>query len=191
MKIAVDLDGVLYHWSKTARYMLRTMKGYEEGGPLSTESQTWDYIKDHIKPEDWKWIWTGAVKLGLFRYGHVMQGGVEGIRALHDKGHRLVVVTHRPQQAVGDTIDWLAYVNLPFAGVHILTNQEPKWTVQADLLIDDKPQNLNEWVENTNGWAIKFVQPWNQDIPTGDARIVPVYGWEETVKAVETIDSIG
>lgn len=191
MRIAVDLDGVLYNWSKTARYMLRTMKGYDKSGPLGQESQDWDYIKNHVEPEDWEWLWSddGAIPLGLYRYGHVINGGIEGVRALAESGHTLVVATHRPAEAVQDTLDWLSWARLPFSGIHILTNQEPKSTVQADVLIDDKPANVIDWSDNTEGHAILFAQPWNASAQVVGKRLSKCNGWRETVAVVNLLQA--
>ena len=187
MIIGVDIDGVMYNWEKTARYMLRTMKGYGEGA-LSYPSDSWDYVKQNVSKDDWKWIWSGAIKLGLFRHGHLITGAIEGVRSLHERGHKLLVVTHRPSHAVQDTVDWIGYQRLPFSGVHILTNQEPKSLIEADILIDDKPSNLFDWHEK-RGTCIRYVQPWNErEDYSAYPRIIPARGWEEVVQVVDALD---
>src|SRR5262245_20228481 len=117
MKVAVDLDGVLYEWSKTARYMLRHYKGYSKRRPTGSESTSWDYIQGHIEKADWEWLWSEGIDLGLFRYGHVVSGGQTGVRALREAGHSVEVLTHRPSESVPDTIAWLDLFQKPGAGV--------------------------------------------------------------------------
>src|SRR5688572_21456774 len=148
MRIGLDLDGVVYNWDKTARYMLRTMRGYPKHdprcgedeefdlvikprkgaypeypcsgcAPLAYPAKHWDYIKDNVKPEDEDWLWRDGVKLGLFRYGHLYSGAIEGVRELATIGD-IVVITKRPKSAVQDTLDWLSYLKLPFAEIHML-----------------------------------------------------------------------
>lgn len=181
LKVAIDADGVLYQWSKTARYMLRLYRGYSKTGPMGKESTSWDYIKENIDPEDWAWLWTEGVRLGLFRYGHLVQGCIEGVNKLA-LDNELVLITHRPKTAVKDTLDWLSYINLPFSGIHILTNQEPKSMVEADILIDDKPENIDEWVNHAR-YAVMLDQPWNQHANVA----LRAKGWHEVVAYVEHI----
>jgi 5'(3')-deoxyribonucleotidase len=186
MRIAVDLDGVLYEWSKTARYMLRHYKGHSASGPMGMESLSWDYIEKHVGKQDWDWLWNEGVDLGLFRYGHVVTGGQSAIRDMRTAGNTVVVATHRPSAAVPDTIAWLDLFQKPeagvvFDGIHILTNGEPKHTVQADLLIDDKFSNLEDWVGHGRR-GILFDREWNQGAkPAGTER---AYGWNDCTRII-------
>src|SRR3990167_1953190 len=119
MRIGVDLDGVCYKWSKTARYMLREMlpgSPYTREGPMGQEADGYDYIQRNIAPEHWKWLWTEGVRLGLFRHGHIIKGAIEGVNALAADGHDMIIVTHRPKAAVTDTLRWLAVADFPLAG---------------------------------------------------------------------------
>jgi len=181
VKIAVDADGVLYEWSKTARYMLRSYLDYDKDGPMGQESDSWDYIPKNILPQDWDWLWTEGVRKGLFRYGHLVTGAIEGVNQLSLIGE-VVLVTHRPKAAVKDTLDWLSYINLPFSGIHILTNQEPKSMVEADILIDDKPDNIFEWTMHAR-YGILFDREWNQQARVG----LRAKGWGEVVEYAEEI----
>src|SRR3990167_3449312 len=134
VRFGIDIDGVLYQWDKTSRYMLRTMKGYAKDGPLGQPSQSWNDIENHVSKEDWNWLWNSGVKLGLFRYGHLYTGAIEGVRSLAALGD-VVVITHRPRSAVQDTLDWLSYLKLPFTEIHLLTSGEKKSTIKCHLYV--------------------------------------------------------
>jgi hypothetical protein len=161
MKIVVDLDGPGYEWDKTARYMLRTYRGCTGLDAPSREwllpNQAWHNVTD----EDWDWLWSDGVELGLFRYGHVTRGAIVGLRSLSESGHDLVVGTHRPVGAVRDTLAWLSYINIDWTDVHILSNEEPKTQIDGDLLIDDKPENIVQW-SMSGRKAILFDRAWNK-----------------------------
>lgn len=185
-RIGIDLDGVVYEWDKTARYMLREVYP----GPLTEysrhlltyESRSWDYIMDSVPEQAWDWLWTEGVRLGLFRYGHVVQGAVNGVRQLA-LGADVEVITHRPANAVEDTLAWLSFMKLPIRGVHLLTHGEPKASVRPrfDLYIDDKPGNCASL--SGVGDVIMFGRAWNQDwtgLTRGTERVV---GWPATVEA--------
>lgn len=164
MRIGIDIDGVMYQWSKTARYMLRQVlpnSPYTKDGPMGTESTHWGYIPDHVSKEHWDWLWKEGVQLGLFRHGHMYPGTIQAIRRLAKVGE-IIVITHRPKQAVTDTMAWLSFQQLPLSGIHVLTNQEPKSTVvpYCDFYIDDKPENCVDLCHV--GMAYLMDREWNQ-----------------------------
>lgn len=165
MRLGIDIDGVMYHWDRTARYMLREVlpgSPYKKDGPLGQESQHWDHIQELVAPEHWKWLWTEGVRLGLFRHGHLYPGTIQAIRRLAELGD-IVVITSRPKAAVPDTMAWLAYQQLHISEVHILVNGEPKSSVPScDIYIDDKFENCVELERNTEGFVCLMDRPWNQ-----------------------------
>jgi uncharacterized HAD superfamily protein len=164
MRIGVDLDGVLYEWEKTARYMLREVlpnSPYPKDGPLGQTSADWNYIENNVDPEHWGWLWTEGVGLGLFRHGHMFPGTIKYMRMLADLGE-VIIITHRPKAAVPDTLAWLGYQQLPLSGIHILTNEEPKSGVKVDYFIDDKVENCLDVYQNTGATVFLMNRPWNQ-----------------------------
>lgn len=163
MRIAVDLDGVVYEWQRTARYMLNTYRNAKLP-PVSEFWFTWDAPKDRLPREDWRWLWDEGVKLGLFRYGHMTTGARVGMQELVRQGHKLSIATSRPSHAVNDTVDWVSlyFKDIPLEGIHILSQSQPKSVVDADILIDDRPENIIEW-ERAGRHGIVYDRPWNQD----------------------------
>jgi len=164
-RVGLDLDGVVYEWDKTARYMLREvcpvpMTSYVRR-LLEEESRSWDYVEDCVPPAAWNWLWSEGVRLGLFRYGHVVRGAINGVREL-SRFADIEVITHRPANAVEDTLGWLSFMKLPLRGVHLLTHQEPKAAVKPafNLYIEDKPQNCIELADV--GSVIMFGREWNR-----------------------------
>jgi uncharacterized HAD superfamily protein len=182
LRIGIDLDGVCYHWEKTARYMLREIlpnSPYKGDPSLERPSTGWDYIEHNVAPEHWKWLWSEGVKLGLFRYGHMFKGTIEAVRKLAQLGD-IIVITHRPAAAVPDTLAWLAYQQLPLAGVHILTHQEPKSTVEpCDFFLDDKPENCID-MNDTGAEVWLMDRPWNRHCIWPNRA----YSWHNYLSAV-------
>jgi uncharacterized HAD superfamily protein len=176
MRIGLDIDGVLYSWEKTARYMLREVlpnSPYTKDGPLGHKSTHWNYIQENVSPQDWKWLWNEGVRLGLFRHGHLFPGTIKCVRRLADMGD-VVVITHRPKQAVEDTLAWLTYQRLPLAGVHILSGQEPKSSVKplCNVYIDDKPENCDDLAMRTGASVFIMDREWNQGFARPGVRRV-------------------
>lgn len=164
--IVVDVDGVLYAWSKTARYMLRTYRGHSRSGPMGRESTHWDYIKDNVSPADWDWLWTEAIDLGLFRHGHVVRDGIVALKALREAGYTLHALTHRPKNAKVklDTMQWIEF-HFPatFAKVTITGHEVSKSEYEEGfLLIDDSPRNVTEWRASSRP-AFLFDAEWNRE----------------------------
>lgn len=179
-RLGVDLDGVVYDWQRTYRYMIREYRGVFMP-PVHDFWFYWDAQKEYGTPEDHKWMWSEGVKLGLFRYGHMIRGARRGLERLHADGYKIEVITHRPETAVNDTLDWLSlfFKDIPIAGVHILSNGESKTSVPADILVDDKPENVQEWVDDGRR-AIQFLQPWNWDHNIEGAE--EAGDWEQVVE---------
>lgn len=152
----------MYQYHSAFVYMARNYLGVNMPPDFCWDTWNWQY--QYLTDVEAKWMATEAVDLGLFRYGHVMKGAIIAVRELAQQ-HELIVVTHRPKNAVKDTLAWLTYVDLPFVGVNILSGRTPKTSVPWDLLIDDKPDNLDDAIGH-NRAAVLFDQPWNKEYRT-------------------------
>jgi 5'(3')-deoxyribonucleotidase len=164
-RIAVDVDEVLYSWQRTARYLLRKVyKGDVAGYDLNEPFREW-VVADQVGQEAYEWLFDEGVRQGLFRHGHVITDAMIGVRELKRAGHELVVVTHRPENGVQDTIAWIDFHfgkedPFPWSGVSILSNGEPKTDVAWDLIIDDSPSNISDAVY-AGRQGILFGAAWN------------------------------
>lgn len=167
MRIALDCDEVLYSWERTARYLLRNCYPepiYGVGLDLSKPFTQWS-IPDTIGEEPYRWLFDEGVQLGLFRHGHVITGAMLGVRALKAAGHELVVVTHRPENGVQDTLAWIDFHfgredPFPWNGVAILSNGQPKTEIRFDLLVDDSPRNIDD-AHSHGRLGFQFAAAWN------------------------------
>jgi len=189
VRIALDLDGTIYDFQGCYRYMIAVYRGVYM--PPITEWNRWDWQEGYGKKEDHEWMWTQGVKQGLFRYGHTLKDAISGLQRLQSDGHELYVVTHRPKEAVHDTLDWLSFLQndyLTFSGVALLSNGENKASVDADILIDDKTENLFDWNEaGRRGYL--FHQPWNSKdpVPPNQWR---VYNWPDAVRKIRYEENV-
>lgn len=191
--IGLDLDGVCYHFDRTARYMLRRRIS-DRCDPVPIElyepSKYWDALKDVVPKEDWKWLWSDGVKQGLFRYGHVVGGSIEGVQALNDLGD-VIAVTSRPKEAVHDTLVWLStmFDKAPLSGIVIQSFGQKKSEVSPapDVYVDDAPHNADDILANTSSSVILYSAPHNQDYHRGTPRVIRARGWDEVVEAVTLI----
>lgn len=169
-RVMLDLDGVVYQWERTARYMLRRYYAERPGygfipGALRSPSKHWDWIQDNVDDEAWNWLWTEGVRKGLFREGHIYTGAGEAIHEMSEFAN-IVVVTKRPAQAINDTLEWLAFRRWQISGFHFLTEDaDVKSSVQPEfeVYIDDSLAVMEDLNKNTSGTLIMPDRPWNRD----------------------------
>ena len=176
LRVGIDLDGVVYRWTDTARYLLNAHRGYSLG-----ESTSWYYIPQHVSAEDWGWLWAeGVRRYGLFRHGNVYPGSFDALIEIA-RVARLVIITGRPRAAARDTVAWLGFHNVPLDELHIVGDRL-KSTVEppCHLYVDDNPENCADLAENRPGSRVLLIdRPWNHDRPVGGG--IRVDGWPQVL----------
>lgn len=187
--IGLDLDGVCYHYDRTARYMLRRRifdRGEVVPEELKVPSTYWNSIQGHVSDEDWDWLWSDGVKAGLFRYGHVVGGSIEGVQELSNLGD-VIAITARPKEAVHDTLVWLStmFDKAPLSGLVIQSFGQRKSEVRPvpHVYIDDAVHNSNDILCNTNATVVLYDDPQNYGYPES-RRVIRARGWREVVDIV-------
>lgn len=189
MRIGIDIDGILYQFEKTARYLLREVlpDSPYKTGPLEHPFTSWNYLEDSgVSKKHIRWLWTEGVILGLFRHGDLYSGTPKAMQELAKLGE-VVIITHRPRQAVNDTLAWLSYHKFDLSGVYIFSHLEPKSSVKCDVYLDDKPENCIDLLANTDGWVALMDRPWNQHRTSDEEELLHrVYNWQEFIEIVRT-----
>lgn len=82
---------------------------------------------------------------------------------------RVIIVTARPPVCEPWTRSWVGEQGLTHHEF-VLGEQAKKSAAGTDLLIDDYPGNLHEFVENTGGFGILVERPWN--IPAAERGVI-------------------
>lgn len=178
IRIAVDLDGVLYNWGDTVRFLVNHYLGANLP-PIEEFADKWEAFEEYLGPTYYRWVVTTGVKYGLYRYGHVYRGSIEALREL-DKIGDIIVVTHRPREVLHDTLDWIAFHRIPMTEFHFLHTGTPKSTVKADVYLDDRLKVVEDCVVNANGaLVLLWDRPWNRsrNIP----GVIRVSEWSEVI----------
>jgi uncharacterized HAD superfamily protein len=167
------------------------MRGYPSL-PDEKSWDSWDWAQTQVEKEDWSWLWSKGVKKGLFRYGHMHPGTIEGVSALAKLG-KIVVITHRPDRATQDTMDWLSFNRLPISEVHVLSgggSKQPKSAVPCDIYIDDRISVVAEIeVTRPDSRALLWDRPWNQT--EGFDPLVRINSWTQAVQIASEFGSTG
>jgi uncharacterized HAD superfamily protein len=152
----MDLDGVIYKWAETARFLLNLHFGYKLG--VSTH---WDYIKNHVSPRHWKWLWgAGVEEHGLFRHGDCYPGSFEALDQIAD-AHSIVILTVRPPGATRDTLDWIAFHGIRAREIHLLQSGAKKSSIPCDIYVDDSLDNVVA-LTAAGKRALLWDRPWNR-----------------------------
>lgn len=180
MKIGLDLDGVIYQFSKTAQYMLARKKGL-----MCREDLKWDYtLWDHgLSKEDWDWVLSPPQADKVFRYGHLFSGAIEFVHELSLLGS-VIIITKRPFYGVQATLDFLAYMKFPLTALHIIDEQVRKSSIPCDAYIDDSPINALDYYKETKSLVILIDRPWNSTdkLPSSIKR---VFFFEEAIDLIK------
>jgi hypothetical protein len=164
--IGVDIDGVLYPWDECARDALVEQFGIERPGP----SLDWDYLKNNVPSECWRWLWTAEGQDAAFgQTGRTYPHVADAVNAILRHGeHDVHFVTHRdPRRTAAWTAAFLTrhFGGHPWAGVHVTQASVAKRTLgRWDVFIDDKPETVCDFLHNTEAKVFTPARPWNQEL---------------------------
>jgi 5'(3')-deoxyribonucleotidase len=166
-RILVDMDGVL------ADVYSRFYKIHEqETGIKLSLADVKGKLEAEAFPDQRKWVSAP----GFFRTVPIMKGSVEGLKLLNEKYDIIVVsmATEFPQSLTDKQV-WL-HEHFPFITWKQVVFCGNKNIINADIMIDDHPKNLDHF----KGETIIFSQPHN--ILINNPRHRRVESWYEIKK---------
>ena len=193
MNLAIDLDDVVLGFVDMLCKALR--KEYDV--TLAPQDIVeWDLSKvldpivggpwwDWWKERDWLWAQATAV-----------DGAIGGIRTLRQQGHKLEIVTSKPEWAEAQTWRWLGKWRPAVHGVKIVGMDERKLDrSDAPLIVDDKPETCIEWAE-AGRIALLFSRPHNAPASTSavqagknfPGKVIRVDDWRGVLRAIRKIE---
>jgi len=184
--LAIDLDDVILDFVDSG--IIRCINREFDAGLIAERDITdWDLSKvldpivggswwDWWRKRDWLWAQCDAVP-----------GAIGGLQKLRDAGHYLEVVTSKPEWAEAQTWRWLGKWRPPVHQVTIIGMGESKAdSTDADIIIDDKPENCFEFLEDGRQ-AILFDRPHNRaaELRPGMDR---VFNWRGMATGLEMLE---
>jgi 5'(3')-deoxyribonucleotidase len=192
MRIALDQDEVLCHWTKKVVQWLNEDFGTgwpgdpKGSGPRFSLDQvkTWQ-IEDSLGDEIIPYVRSYMRSTLFYPKLEPIEGAVEGVRSLIQDGHEVMIVTAVPRcapQAYDGKMTWVRD-HMPFFDVDDFMSVKKKYRVDADVLVDDGTHNLNAWTDSKR-IAVAFDRPWNRDARTPyRAR-----DWKELLEVIARIE---
>lgn len=184
--VAVDLDDVVLDFLGG----LVTAVNTEFGSDLKqADVKDWD-LHEMLDPivgrSFWKWL---RDRYWLWSNFPAVPGAMGGLEALRRQGYYLECVTSKPDWAEAQVWKWMGKWRPPFHRVTIVGHDDKKADFSDALfLVDDKPQNCEEWSE-TGRTALLFDRPHNYLAWTGvqdnGGVIVRAMDWDQVLKALE------
>lgn len=192
LHVAVDLDDVTLDF-----FQGNIDSMYREFGVLLLKEDvtTWDDNPVKLFPWAdygykgwWEWLQTRDWLWATFP---AVPGAIGGIHALRAKGHRVECLTAKPEWAEAQVWRWLGRWRPPFQTVTIADLNTPKHELsQADILIDDRPTSIVDWVDSAEDrLGIVFDQPWNRDMVLGE-RMVRAHTWADVLSTVALMEEV-
>lgn len=194
LHVAVDCDDVLVDfWPRVLRCF-----NTEFGANLAMDEQN-DWGDNPIKrsghfgpgkvyPTWWEW-WRD--RHWLWATCDAIPGAIGGLKAMGERGYTVELVTHKPEWARREMTSWLAKWHPHFDRLTLVSLEDSKAeATDATVLIDDKPQNVTEWVQSsTDRSAILFTRPWNLDFEF-PANVHRADDWAEVLDTLETLEDL-
>ncbi len=189
MHIAVDADDVVVDFigglldSVYNEYGVRVKK---------EDIKEWDLHKvlDPIIGRSF-WAWLKDRERLWANFGTV-PGAIGSIDKLRRKGHYMEMVTSKPEWAEHNVFIWLGKWRPNFHRVTITKLEDKKCDKSdADVLIDDKPQNCIDWLA-TGRKAILFTSAHNRTFSViKNSNLVRADDWPTVVELIERLDQTG
>ena len=201
MMINVDLDGVVYDFTEAMREAFDYRFGQamlDRGEPTPTHwPDPWTWELDESWPVERQTVMevmqAEILDRKLFRYGHAIDGAIEGLREIQAMGHHIRIVTaktfndpYTTQIARASTLGWLYDNDVPHNTL-AFSDSRGKESYRAAVVIDDKPK-LTDWVQ-PQALNVLMDQPWNRTIETfpSDLRFARCRSWSDIVEMVDSM----
>lgn len=151
--IAIDVDDTV---SELVTNWLRIYnKDFNDN--LTKEDITDWNISQFVKPEAKNIIYSYVHKPRVFRTAKPIKNALEIINKLREKAQRIIYVT--ANDGAGAKVPWLLKYGFMHTSEDFVVAYD-KSLIRADILIDDKPENVMSF----QGWGVLMTQPWNQSV---------------------------
>jgi 5'(3')-deoxyribonucleotidase len=158
LRIALDVDNVLADSMtpfciKASKHLSRVVTKEEIGchkivGSIPMSPSEIFKLQDEVWAE-WRALPTTEENLS------------QKLNILTNNGFQILVVTSRPLRSIDSVKKWLALKEIHYDEFHAIGPYKSKSKIEADALVDDAPDQINEFIR-TGRIGFLYAQPWNR-----------------------------
>lgn len=190
MRILVDMDGICVNLYDS--WFEAYNRDWHDNLTID-RVQGWN-VHEYVQLECGTKIYDILHRPGFFDYLPALPGAVNSITELVGRGHDVRFATASPSaDAARGKIEWVRreFKHLNFGVKHVLQLHDKQW-LKADMLIDDKPETIEEWGRAGrtvmairwpyNEWAKEFATVYAQDYKDTEAA------WQTIMKAIRKLE---
>lgn len=183
-RVGVDVDGVLSDFTSPCLKIAS-----EINGRVMTEADITSWDLDSLVPPDLvKEMWSRMAHMGC-RDFQVLPGALEGMERLKEIADIYIVTAHMSGSKTWshDREEWLMeHFKIPS---HKVVHTKAKYIFTGEYLIDDKPQNIDEWAkEHTDKNPILWLQCYNLNHSFDDSinhRVKRINNWDDLIEHIK------
>ena len=191
LKIGIDCDDVLVCCFNT--FLKYYNKKYKTN--VKFENQKYHDLKlydyENFEEEFFKFHLKNLEKLTFFK-------GVKTNLKKIKKNHSLNVITSRLKNEKNKTKKWLSdNFGKDFFNEIIFTSdfqKDKKGLISKekdfDIVIEDAPHHIFDYLENTNSIVFVFDRPWNKEVKEDKKRVFRVKSWDEIFSLIKKFEKI-
>jgi 5'(3')-deoxyribonucleotidase len=178
--VAIDLDDVVLDYIGGVRQSIMTE--YDVDIPPFTTWKIADVLDPIIGHSWWKWM---KNRDWLWKTFPAVPGAIGSINMLRSQGYFIEIITSKPDWAEASVWQWMGRWRPSVDRVTIVGDGDSKADFSdADILIDDKPQNCSEWAASRRP-AVLFSRPHNLTYRPSEPRIYRANSWADVRALVE------
>ncbi len=178
MRILVDMDQVLAQWAerflewfnhdKGTSHTMDDLLHWDMGVNLDLDND--DYMRSIMRcPEFWDL--------------NPVPGAIEGMKALIDAGHDVLIVSAVPRCAAGAAyhgkLQWIRK-HMPFFNLDNFMAVQRKDLIEGDILIDDNVKNIENFLKKGKKTIVAHYM-WNRNCVASKRA----YDWDEIIQDVK------
>lgn len=173
----IDLDGVCFDFVNAFRCFLNDKL------PIFLEEEEitsyyWYETTDITKKDFYEQFDKFGDEGHGYRHLKLLDGAVEGLRAIHEAGHKIYYITNRPLYALQDTIDCLEEHGFPQReNLHFAGGPQGKGKkaplihkFNIDVFIDDSPRTVSQLAANTRAQIYCRNYKFNEHLDDNDGK---------------------
>jgi 5'(3')-deoxyribonucleotidase len=185
VELLLDVDGVFANFIDRAFDVVEKFYGKRYA---VHEMKAWDLFEMFPRePKKEKKCYEEFKKKGFCMSLDVYPGSHDAVKKLHEKTPHVYFATspiNGPHWAY-ERAQWLKkQFNVPTSRV---INTSAKWQLIGDVLLDDRPDNLYQWLlRHPYGQGILWGQPYNESAPA-HPRVKRVTTWDEVYQIVDDV----